>query len=292
MRYLVLAGTLVLAAFLGCSETPQLDDEDYISLLLAESDLVEMSPLTSRGEQSGKDVEAPEIWWREVTSTGEFTVLLENDPSMGVCTVAVTHPLQGHLNIDVVHDGQIDPSQKPMSELRSRRVIVQKTGDTSNRYGGWELTHITPAEYALDSGDVQEVFVKSFTVYREGEQIWQTTSSEEFFSVGDGLPDVDESDLVRVEVEVTHTNPVYEPAQFVFVHGPCPVWQRHPLNDDGLYGDVTPGDGVYSYEWYAENTEDLPFVAADVIDTETMNDEEQDDYDAGAWAMPIQPDSQ
>ena len=72
------------------------------------------------------------------------------------------------------------------------------------------------------------------------------------------------------------------------MHGPCPLWPRHILYDDGNYGDQTAGDGVYSYEWYAEDTIDGHWgISADVIDADTFADQTEDDYDSHAWGMPI-----
>jgi len=197
----------------------------------------------------------------------------------------VRHQLAAEFNIDLSDDGVINPAQKPISDQRTRRLIVERTGSQSDPYGGWELTHITPAQFSLDSGLEQEVYVSSMAVYSGDQLLWECSDPETFYSVEDGLPVLEPGTSVRLEAQVLHTAPLYEPACFVFAHGPCPVWPRHWMNDSGLWGDRVAGDGIYSYEWYVEASSDHWFVAVDVIDAETMNDETQDDYDSGAWGI-------
>jgi len=44
-------------------------------------------------------------------------------------------------------------------------------------------------------------------------------------------------------------------------------------------------DGVFSYEWYVEESSEHWYVAVDVIDADTMLDQVEDDYDAGGWSI-------
>ena len=61
------------------------------------------------------------------------------------------------------------------------------------------------------------------------------------------------------------------------------------MYDNGEFGDQTADDGVYTYEWYAEDTQyhHRWGIAADVIDADTMEDSVEEDYDSGAWGMPL-----
>jgi len=278
---------LVLAC--GCVQEPtaELSDSENIQNLLSSNDYVRMSPLEGQGESGGggKDNELPEHWWRNLNTEGSFEVIQENDPSTGICTVTVIRNLDADFNIDVIHDGILNPGIKPISDIRTRRLIVEQTGDDTEPHGGWVLTHITPAEYSLNSGIPQEVFIQSMKIYQGDELTWECDSPDNFYSIEDGLPVLEPGILVRLEVEVLHTNPQYEPAYYVFAHGPCPTWPRHWMNDDGLWGDRVADDGVYSYEWYAEASSEHWFIAADIIDADTMLDEEEDDYDSGAWGI-------
>jgi len=281
------AAILVLAA--GCVQEPstELSDSENIQNLLSGSGYAEMTPLEGQGESGGegKSNGLPEHWWREVNSEGSMEIILENDPAMGVCTVTVVRNLGADFNIDITHDGVINPAIKPISDIRTRRLIVEKMEDDTAPHGGWVLTHITPAEFSLNSGITQEVFIQSMKVYEEDELTWECNSQNTFYSIEDGLPLLEPGTMVRLEVEVLHTNPQYEPAYYVYAHGPCPIWPRHWMNDDGLWGDRFAGDGIYSYEWYVEGSSDHWFIAADIIDADTMLDEEEDDYDSGAWGI-------
>ncbi len=281
MLVLVLAG--------GCVQEPsgELSDSENIQNLISTNDYVTMSPLEGQGESGGdgKDDEFPEHWWRELNNEGAFEFIVENDPAAGICTVTVIRNLNADFNIDLTHDGIINPGIKPISDIRTRRLIVERTGDNTAPHGGWELTHITPAEYSLNSGIPQEVFIQSMRIYEGDELTWECESPDTFYSIEDGLPVLEDGTLVRLEVEVLHTNPQYEPAYYVYAHGPCPVWPRHWMNDAGLWGDRVADDGVYSYEWYIEGSSEHWFIAADIIDADTMLDEEEDDYDSGAWGI-------
>ena len=288
-----LLGTIASAAILvlagGCVSEPsaELSDSENIQNLLKDNSYVRMTPLDDQGAvgEGGTDTYFPEHWWRDVNSEEPLEFILENDPAMGICTVTVVRNLEADFNIDTTHDGILNPGIKPISDIRTRRLIVEKTGDDTAPHGGWVLTYITPAEFSLHSGLTQEVFIQSMKIFKGDELAWECGSPDTFYSIEDGLPVLETGTLVRLEVEVLHTNPQYTPAYYVYAHGPCPTWPRHWLNDDGLWGDRTAGDGVYSYEWYVEGSSSHWFVAADVIDADTMLDEEEDDYDSGAWGI-------
>jgi hypothetical protein len=280
---------LVLVLAGGCIQDPsgELSDSENIRNLLSSNDYVRMSPLDGQGESggSGKDSGFPEHWWRELNTEGSYELIMENDTEIGICTVTVIRNLNADFNIDLTHDGIMNPGIKPISDIRTRRLIVEKTGDDLAPYGGWVLTHITPAEFSLNSEITQEVFIQSMKIYEGDDLTWECDSQDTFYSVEDGLPVLEPGTLVRLEVEVLHTNPQYTPAYYVYAHGPCPIWPRHWMNDDGLWGDRTADDGVYSYEWYVEESSEHWFIAADIIDADTMLDEEEDDYDSGAWGI-------
>lgn len=291
MKKLTIAAILMtVVLFSGCifdPEEEELTDREHIRNLLTSAGEMSMGSLDGQGEpgEGGKDTNYPEYWWREKTAEGSFEILFEGDLNTGICTVSVTRTLYGDFNIDVVHDGICDPSIKPISVQRTRRAIVEKTEHDPDCHGGWELTHITPAEYTLNSGLTQEVFITTMTLYVEDELVWECDSPDTFYAVEDGLPVLEPGLKARFEVEVQHTNPLYDPEFYVYVHGPCPTWPRHFMNDLGLWGDVTEGDGIYTYEWYIEGSSEYWYLAADVIDADTMLDEEEDDYDSSAWRI-------
>jgi len=281
------AAVAVLILASGCVQDPsELSDTDHIQNLLAGSGYVSMTALQGQGESGGgKEIAFPEHWWRDVTNECSREMILENDPATGICTITVLRNLSADFNIDLSQDGIVNPSVKPINDIRTRRLIVERTGDDTAPHGGWALTHITPAEFALNSGLTQEVFIQSMKIYEGDVLAWECDSQDTFYSVEDGLPVLVPGTLVRLEVEVLHANPQYDPAYYVYAHGPCPIWPRHWMNDDGLYGDRAADDGVYSYEWYVEESSSHWFIAADIIDADTMLDEEEDDYDSGAWGI-------
>ena len=289
MRNLLIASIVLLLVAGGCVEEPQLTDQDYIRELLEQSSLVDPDALDSKGEEEdARSVESPEAWWREITAVGPLQIVLENDPSVGVCTVTVCRSLLADLNIDVVHDGVLDPGIKSIHDVASRRAIVRKLEQGgSGPHGGWILTHITPVEFSLASGYEQEVFVQSMRLYEGEDLIWECNDPAAFYDVDTELPELEEGALVRAEAELLHTSPQYDPEFFVYVHGPCPVWPRHRMFDNGCYGDRVADDGTYSYEWYVEDTTERWHFAVDVIDADTMEDQHEQDYDSGAWGIRV-----
>lgn len=282
------AAVAVLVLTIGCVEDPsaELSDSENIQNLLGSNNYVSMTALEGQGESGGDGKgDFPEHWWREVSGEGSMEFIMENDPSTGICTVTVIRNLEADFNIDLTHDGIVNPGIKPINDIRTRRLIVERTGNDTAPHGGWVLTHITPAEFSLNSGLTQEVFIQSMKIYTGDELTWECDSQDTFYSIQDGLPVLEPGTLVRLEVEVLHTNPQYTPAYYVYAHGPCPIWPRHWMNDDGLWGDRTADDGIYSYEWYIEGSSEHWFMAADIIDADTMLDEVEDDYDSGAWGI-------
>ena len=283
------AAVAVLVLACGCIQDPsgEVSDSENIQTLLRYNGYVSMSPLDAEGESGGdgKDYEFPEHWWRELNTESSLEIIHENDPEMGICTVTVVRNLDADFNIDTTHEGILNPGIKSINDIRTRRVIVERTGNEDASFGGWVLTHITPAEYSLNSGITQEVFIQSMKIYEGDELTWECDSQDTFYSIEDGLPVLVPGTLIRLEVEVLHTNPQYTPAYYVYAHGPCPIWPRHWMNDDGLWGDRTADDGIYSYEWYVEASSQHWFIAADIIDADTMLDEEEEDYDSGAWGI-------
>ncbi|MBN1435031.1 hypothetical protein JW921_09745 [Candidatus Fermentibacterales bacterium] len=282
------AAAILAAVLAGCAQGPEMSDDDYIYQLLWQSDVAGMSALDGYGGTDGgdRDVAVPQSWYRQQTSYGGFSVQLENDPAMGVCTVTVSHGLVGELLIDVVWDDTLDYGEKPVNVMRTRRAIVERR-EESTQYGGWVLTHITAADYLLQGSVQQEVSITSMRFYVDGELAWECDDPGAFYDVETGLPELSEGQLVSFEATASHSSPVYVPEFFVYVHGPCPVWPRHLMYDDGNYGDQTAGDGIYTYQWHVEDTLEDWGIAADVVDADTFADQTEEDYDSGAWGMPV-----
>jgi hypothetical protein len=139
------AAVLVLVLAAGCVQEPsaELTDSENIQSLLSGNSYVRMTPLEGQGESGdgGKDNGLPEHWWRELSSEGSFEVILENDPEMGICTVTVIRNLSANFNIDVTHDGVLNPGIKSISDIRTRRHIVENTGLSTDPHGGCFLQY-------------------------------------------------------------------------------------------------------------------------------------------------------
>lgn len=284
-RQTVAVLVLILAA--GCTQSPELTDQDWITELVSGSEIAQTSNLNGTGDpvdsKSGGEVDVPEYWFRQITSEPAPEIILENDPAAGVCTVTVIHQVLAELVIDTVHDGVYQPGSKEIEDTRFLRLVVVKD-ENEDINGGWRIASVTPAEHIL-TGEGQDVFISSMSIYKDDQLIWECTDPGDFYDVNTGLPQLLEGDLVRMEVTVNHLDPEYDPAYFVIAHGPLSVHNRHLMFDNGLFGDLTAGDGIYSYQWYVEYTGLHQRIAADVIDADTFADQTEDDYDAGAWGI-------
>lgn len=292
MRVLILAATAAtLILVTGCVESPELTDSDWINELVAGSDVIETSNLDGTGDpgetgKSGEEVSLPEFWYRQLINEPSPQIIIENDPSAGVCTVTVIHNLSAELIIDTVWDGVFDPGSKTINDTRYLRLIVEKRAEETS-HGGWRITSVTAAEHMLSSGE-QEVFISSMRLYKNDQIIWECTDPGVFYRVDSELPQLLEGDLVRMEATIDHLNPQYDPAFFVVAHGPLSGHSRHLMHDNGLYGDTVAEDGIYSYEWYVEYNGHHQRIAVDVIDADTFADQTEQDYDSGAWGIRFQ----
>lgn len=285
-KIIIAASALILVA--GCVESPELTDADWINQLVAGSNVSETSNLNGTGDagedgKSGEEVSFPEFWYRELVNEPYREIILENDPAAGVCTVTVIHTLSARLIIDTVWDGVFEPGSKVISDTRYARLIVEKHSDEVS-HGGWRIISATPAEHMLTSDD-QEVFISSMSLYKDDELIWECTDPGSFYRVDSELPQLSEGDFVRMEATINHLNPQYDPPFFVIAHGPLSGHSRHLMYDNGLYGDETADDGIFSYEWYVEYTGYHHRIAVDVIDADTFADQTEEDYDSGAWGI-------
>ncbi len=284
-KLITAAGGILLAA--GCTQSPEVTDEEWITELVGNSTAAETSNLDGTGSPStGKAADEtglPEVWYRQLTTEPSRQIILENDPSAGVCTVTVISQLNAELVIDTVHDGVFTPGTKPIEDIRYLRLTAERD-DTEDAHGGWRIVSATPAEHMLAS-DEQDVFVTSMCIYKDDELIWECSDPGEFYDLNEELPVLAQGDFVRMEATVNHLNPLYDPPFFVVAHGPLSGNSRHMMYDNGLYGDRTADDGVFSYEWNVEYTGNHQRIAVDVIDADTFADQTEDDYDAGAWGI-------
>ena len=280
------AAAMVIAA--GCVESPDITDSEWISELVASSELSSTSNLDGSGDpgessKSAEEVSVPEFWYRRLLNEPYPEIILENDPAAGVCTVTVIHNLTAEFVIDTEWNGVFEPGTKAISDTRYVRLILEKMEDETS-HGGWKIVSATPAEHMLTEGD-QEVFISSMSLYKNGEMIWQCNDPGTFYQVDSELPELLEGDFVRMETTVEHLNPLYDPPFFVIAHGPLSGHSRHLMYDNGLYGDEVAKDGIYSYEWYVEYTGEHQRIAVDVIDADTFADQTEEDYDSGAWGI-------
>ncbi len=289
MRKLIIPIIMALTILLsGCVESPELTDEDHISELIRYSNLSKVTNLDGTGDpgEDGKgteEVSRPEFWYRQLINESSAEIIITGEVSTGICTVSVTRKISAELIIDTVWDGEFIPGSKPINVTRYTKFIVEKHENESS-HGGWRIISATASEHMLTS-DEQEVFITSMRLYKDDELIWECTDPTAFYNVESELPVLLEGDFIRMEATVDHLNPVYDPEFFVIAHGPLSGHSRHIMYDNGLYGDETAEDGVFTYEWYVEYTGFHQRIAVDAIDTDTFEDQTEEDYDSSAWGI-------
>jgi hypothetical protein len=182
-----------------------------------------------------------------------------------VATVTVTHQLEGIFRLfyddvgSIYLPGSID---KPLSDTATRRAVFVKRGG-HERHRGWKLVEISGTELISNPSTkvIQSVEISSASVnmvITDPLELWPLPEVPTF------LPGE----------EVTLTVTTGDETDFVFLHWP------------GGKDDFTPlGGGVFEGTWTTGPQEGRRRVAIDVIDEDTLFDDEAP-YDSAAWGFP------
>lgn len=197
-------------------------------------------------------------------------------------SVTVTDEVAGVLLVDNTPDEEINPFEKSFDHLFRRHAAFQRTPF------GWNLTAISPVEAVVAEPADQTVQIQRVGAKASGATIWEIDSPSESFSVPNGIPQLASGEMVLVEARVVNAEPgVCVPDRLIYLHrrGDNGAHIRELMADDGIDGDLTAGDGVFSKTFVVGDTTGIRFAVVDAIDGDTFADE-LTAYRAQAWGIP------
>jgi hypothetical protein len=225
-------------------------------------------------------------WFRLIhVASRNITINIENS----VADVSVTKYIEGSFFIDV--DGDYFFGTKRIEDIAKRYARFER--DASHRWG-WKLTEISPVEISLQDEESRTITIKRITAYVDGVVRWEVTNPETMFKFPDELPHFSPGEEVIVEAEIENIDAEGERESYVYlhyttdVHKPGRIFrhQRVPMYDDGTHGDEVAGDGIFTGTYIMGNNTGYHHAAVDVLDKEMFDDEETQNYNTAAWAMP------
>lgn len=228
--------------------------------------------------------------------TIEFMTPIESDRVL----VKINVKFDGLLLVDRSDDGIRNPGRKPLRDQATRYALFRKIWFHPDRASidsvfGWRLVAVSPSEFTMINPSRQTVSISKVELTGAATHVTITDPSAllSLHPVADPFPLFREGETVKVEAAVSNTGQGYVPPTFVFLHVPIgyhvfpgPRERRRLLmRDDGTHGDAVAGDGVYTAVWLVQDV-GRHHLAVDVIDSRTLQNETDDDYNSTTWGVP------
>lgn len=178
--------------------------------------------------------------------------------------------------------------KKEMQNRIYRRIKLKKVADTGNDRHDWKITDVSMRQGGAPETTIK-VEVLTIDLPEREEDIVVADPLEYFFNREQGIPTFSPGDTVKVFVNLSNSNS-YEPkpGETVLLRYKMDhriLRARRTLNDDGLYPDAHPGDGVYSGYWVIGHRRALFHAAVDIFDNGTLYDDSEP-YNSVFWSMP------
>ena len=259
--------------------------------------------LVAPADSGTSDATRPVFWgrWRRPPDHPPVrTVEFLEPPAEGKALVKVNVKFDGLFLVDRTDDGVRNPGKKPLRDELTRYALFRKiwfhpAESESESVFCWRLVAISPTEFRMTDPAKQTVTIESVTL--DGEQTDLTvTDPAELLKLRREerrLPIFRYGEQVKVEAKVTNTDTGFDPPTFVFLHVPtsnvlCPGPQdrrRIRMFDNGMNGDAVAGDGTFTVIWTVHDL-GLHHAAVDVINSRTLQNETDDDYNSTTWGIP------
>ncbi len=208
------------------------------------------------GEETAEAIN-PVAFWRRVriTRTG-FNVQVDGDTAI----VTLRFRLRGAFVV-VTRDTVTHTWTKifkPLTHDMERKLRFVRNQDTTS-LRRWLRAGITPAYGVSEGGTMSLTGAVSIVITDSvtgDQQTLSFTNPLDYFLTIDQLPTIHPGDLVHIEVAIANSTAGDDP--YGIAHR-----ARHPgrplsrlkkvFNDDGVDGDATADDGIYTAEWTAVN---------------------------------------
>jgi len=209
-------------------------------------------------------------WGRKLGSipSREISISIQGDTAQ----VYIWSELVGEFLVDTTMDGQINPGSKPIHDVHEKYAEFVRVGERE-----WKLTRISCGEFHLYDSTKQTVFITSVHVYdTDGDVDLMITDPTTLLDVETEIPVFEAGELVYVEVTVEN-NSSYDwvPPHFVYLH--------FPGGRDLFYNT---GDDVHFQGSWVPYNPGVHHAGVDIINSNCLQNETEDDYDSGAWGLP------
>lgn len=237
------------------AEIQELIKEDADGLfgidMAAEEDSSDYSALMSK---TTDDINTRAIWRRvQLRRTGLDITKIGEDTAI----VTLTFRMRGHLVLRarVGDSGIFTRYFKPLDHSFQRKIrFIRNEVDTAYY---WQKDGITPAYGVSDNGTLSLTGPVIIKINRHDtlNTITMTDPANHYFKFAN-LPKWGPDDVIKIEVPIANSNPDDSP--FGSAHrgrfGNVLSRRHTPFHDDGLNGDLTSGDGIYTAQWTAVST--------------------------------------
>jgi hypothetical protein len=240
-------------------------------------------PLSINDEDDPAQAFLPAGWGRRPTElpVRDIFIHMEGD---SIASVTVDAALSGRLYVDTTFDHIINPGVKPIEDHGTRYSVFKRDRAQSERK--WFLHQISPLEIRLEDPAEQTVSIEYIAAYVDEELVWDVSDPGELMNFVEDIPRFEGGTEVTVEAEVSNSNTKYAPSSFLFLHTPD---SRHLMYDDGeTRGDRIADDCIFTGRYIVGTTPGFKHAAVDIIDSECLQNEVEDDYNSTAWAMPYE----
>jgi hypothetical protein len=261
------------------------------------------SSLASPADSGVGDATRPVFWARirrPADSPPVRTVEFLEPPADNKALVKINVKFDGLFLVDRTDDGIRNPGRKPLRDELTRYALFRKVwfhpmGVDTDSVFVWRLVAISPTEFRMTDPAKQTVGIESVRFTGPNTDLEITDPAVLLRLRGDAnrLPVFHGGEEVKVEAKVTNTDTGFDPPTFVYLHVPtsssiCPgplERRRIRLRDNGTNGDVTAGDGIFTAIWTVRDA-GVHHAAIDVINSRTLQNETDDDYNSTTWGIP------
>ncbi|MFH1784536.1 MAG: choice-of-anchor X domain-containing protein [bacterium] len=253
------------------------EDVDYSPILQSSASL---APFYTDAQEAT----LPVGWGRrrEGFPEREISISISGDTAY----VTVQKQVEGKLYIDRTDDGIKNPGSKPIDDTVTKKAYLEKV------FGHWQLQELSCADVALTESVNQTVSITQVELRGtnpDGSAEYYIDDPLNLMDLNTEFPYFSKGTEVTVIATVDNTLDDWNPPVFVFLHyGKFRHNHRRvQMFDDATHGDEVADDGKYTNSWTIQsNARIYRHLTVDVLDSGTMQNESNDDYNSGAWRIP------
>ncbi|MBI4650399.1 hypothetical protein HY745_03755 [Candidatus Desantisbacteria bacterium] len=262
--------------------------EDNVAIGENEEDVTEANLSTIKNRESDNNTfntifynttfinaKLPAHWFRRRNKVENKRIEITVNPEDSTAIVKVEREINADFIVDTTFDKKFNPGSKPINDLHTHYAKFKKLGKKV-----WQLTHISLWEKSLQDKESQMVFIKSVKVYKydssgnDSTLVWQADSSSQFFALNE-IPELHPGDNIRVEAKVeNNSDSPYVPKNFAFLH------------HSEIRRDLMEDTGIFSKKYTIGDKVGVHFAAIDILNSECLQNQSQDDYNSMVWGIP------